>query len=97
MSQATMYLFRTYSAGVHIGEIVPGTESADGRKVTLTNSSRIWRWAGANTLSELSLHGPAQEWTRISERVEEITLTEVIEKIKISDKALETFEPRWEN
>ena len=97
MAQNQMYLFRTYSAGVHIGEIVPGTESADGRKVTLTNSSRIWRWKGANTLSELSLYGPAKEWTRISERVEEITLTEVIEKIKISDKALETFAPQWKD
>lgn len=93
---AQMYLFRTFSAGVHVGEIIPGTESEDGKKVTLTNSSRLWRWAGANTLSELALHGPALEWTRISERVEEITLTEVIEKIKISENALPNFAPRWE-
>lgn len=92
---AQMYLFRTFSAGVHIGEIIPGTESIDGKKVTLTNSSRIWRWEGANTLSELSLHGPNKGWTRISERVDEITLTEIIEKIKISDKALDNFEPQW--
>ena len=92
---AQMYLFRTFSAGVHIGEIVPGTESLDGKKVTLTNTSRIWRWEGANTLSELSLHGPKVGWTRISQRVDEITLTEVIEKIKISGEALGNFEPQW--
>jgi hypothetical protein len=90
-----MYLFRTVSAGVHIGEIVPGTESTDGKKITLTNSSRIWRWEGANTLSELANHGPKIGWTRISERVEEITLTEVIEKIKISSTALYKFQPQW--
>jgi hypothetical protein len=88
-----MHLIRTYSAGVHVGTLA--SQSADGRLVTLKDASRIWRWRGANTLHELALHGPAQEYTRISERVPEITLTEAIEIIPVSDEAADAFAPRW--
>lgn len=86
-------LVRTYSAGVHFGELV----SQNGTVVVLKNSSRIWRWRGANTLSEISLHGVSREWTRISERVPEITLTEAIEIIPLTDAAMATLDPIWNN
>lgn len=86
-----MHIIRTYSAGVHVGTL----KSHDGKTVVLTDASRIWRWRGANTLHELALHGPAQEWTRISERVPEITLTEAIELIPVQPEAEGAFAPRW--
>ena len=88
---APYVLVRTYSAGVHVGTLV----SADGERVVLRDASRVWRWRGANTLHELSLRGPSRtEYTRISERVAEITLTEAIEIIPIA-AARSTFAPVW--
>jgi hypothetical protein len=85
-------LIRTYSAGVHVGELV----ARDGREVTLRDAHRIWRWRGANTLHELSQRGADQEWTRISERVPEIVLTEAIEVIPCTDLAASDLRsPRW--
>lgn len=86
-----MHLIRTYSAGVHAGTL----KSHDGKTVVLTDAVRIWRWRGANTLHELALRGPAQEWTCISEAVPEITLTEAIEIIPINQEARAAFAPRW--
>lgn len=88
-----MHIIRTYSAGVHVGTLA--NQSPDRKVVELTNASRIWRWRGANTLHELALHGPAEEWTRISERVPSITLTEAIEIIPVAPEAEKAFEPRW--
>jgi len=68
---------------------------AEGERVVLRDASRVWRWRGARTLHELSLHGPSRtEYTRISERVAEITLTEAIEIIPIAaDRS--TFDSTW--
>lgn len=35
--------------------------------VTITEPRQIWRWRGANTLMEVSTHGVAEDYTRISE------------------------------
>lgn len=86
-----MHIIRTYSAGVHVGTL----KRREGREVELTDASRIWRWRGANTLHELALHGPQQDWTRISERVPSIVLTEAIEIIPVADEARDAFAPRW--
>ena len=85
-------LVRTYSAGVHVGELV----SHKNKEVTLANAHRVWRWKGANTLHELSQNGADMQWTRISERVPEITLTEAIEVLSCSDYGAKNLrEPRW--
>lgn len=86
-----MHLIRTYSAGVHAGTL----KSHDGKTVVLTDAVRIWRWRGANTLHEMALRGPAQDYTRISEPVPSIVLTEAIEIIPISEEASAAFAPRW--
>lgn len=67
---------RTYSAGVHVGELV----SLKGKECKLANARRIWRWYGANTLHEVSKHGVAAN-SRVSEPVDSIILTEAIEII----------------
>lgn len=83
---------RTYSAGVHVGELVRLT----GREVVLANASRIWRWRGANTLHEIALRGVDASYSRISEQVPEITLTEAIEIIQCSAAAEKILrEPVW--
>lgn len=91
MGLGSFVIVRTYSAGVHVGTLA----SHNGTIVVLTDTSRIWRWRGANTLHELALHGPAEEWTRISERVPQITLTEAIELIPVQPEAEGAFAPRW--
>ncbi len=75
-------VIRTYSAGVHVGELA----EHNGTEVRLTNARRIWRWAGANTLHEIALHGVGPG-SKVSDKVDEITLTEAIEIIPATEKA----------
>lgn len=70
-------IVRTYSAGVHVGELV----SRKGKEVSLANARRVWSWKGANTLHEMSLRGVGPG-SRISEPVASIVLTEAIEVIE---------------
>lgn len=76
-------LVRTYSAGVHCGIL----ESRNGKEVTLKDARRVWRWRGANTLNELSVTGADDAWTRISDPVASILLTECIELIDCTPEA----------
>ena len=71
---------RTYSAGVHVGELV----RRDGREVELSSARRIWSWRGANTLHEIALHGVGAG-SRVSEPVPSITLLEAIEIIACTE------------
>jgi hypothetical protein len=85
-------IIRTYSAGVHVGIL----ESKKDKEVILSDARRIWRWYGANTLSEISLHGIDIQQSKVSEQVKLITLTEAIEIIectKESEKILR--ESKW--
>jgi len=83
---------RTHSAGVHVGELV----QRDGKEVTLANARRVWRWRGANTLHELSQKGAAQDYTRISDPVPSIVLTEAIEVIECSAAGADNLSTsRW--
>lgn len=85
-------LVRTYSAGVHIGELV----SLEGKKAVLRNAVRLWRWRGANTLNEVAAGSfTRSEYTRISKPTPEITLTESIELIPVVNGA--DFSPVWNN
>lgn len=47
-------LIRTYTAGVHIGEVV----SVDGMEVHLKNALRLWKWTGGGlSLSAVANNG----------------------------------------
>lgn len=47
-------LIRTYSAGVHIGDVV----YADGMDVKLENAIRLWKWSGGGlSLSAVARNG----------------------------------------
>ncbi len=83
---------RTRNAGVHMGTLV----ESNGTAVVLKDALRLWRWRGANSLHEVSLKGVDREWSRISEPVAEILLTEALEIIPataVAEKNLKS--PRW--
>lgn len=81
-------LVRTYSAGVHYGELV----DYEGKEVVLKNTRRLWYWKGAFTLSEIALKGLNQNASKLSVAVPEIYLSEVIEIIPVSDAAAKCIE-----
>lgn len=82
-------IIRTHSAGVHAGYV----ENRSGGEVVLRNSRRIWKWAGAFTLSELSKFGttnPAE--CKFATTIDRITLTNAIEIINCTNKARKSIE-----
>lgn len=84
-------LVRTYSAGVHFGYLVKRT----GKEVELERSRRIWRWFGANTLSEIATAGLDQSRSKVAAPVS-ITLTEAIEIIDCTPSAVASIEgAKW--
>lgn len=73
-----MYVIvRTYSAGVHAGELV----ERNGKEVLLKNAQRIWSWKGRNTLHEIALEGVGAG-SKVSKPVASVTLLEAIEIIE---------------
>jgi hypothetical protein len=67
-------IVRTYSAGVHCGELV----ERNGKEVLLANARRIWSWEGAASLSEIAVRG-AGAGSKLPVPVASIVLTEAIE------------------
>ena len=88
-TKAPQVIVRTYSAGVHYGTLTG--QSADGKRVTLTNAKRIWRWEGAHTLHEVALRGVSQA-SKVSDPVASIVLTEAIEVIACAPEGSASLE-----
>jgi len=87
-------MVRTYSAGVFAGYI----ESRDGKEAVLRNARRIWKWAGAASLSQLATDGTSSPNNcKFPTPVDKVILTEVIEIIPITEKAKKSIEgvPLW--
>ena len=87
-------LVRTYSAGVHIGELV----SRNGKEVVLKNARRVWYWSGAASLSQIAVDGVSDPNNcKMPCEIPEITLTEAIEIIPMSEKAVKSIDevPVW--
>lgn len=76
-------IVRTYSAGVHFGELA----SRNGKEVVLKDARRLWYWEGAFTLSAVAESGVAAR-SKLSVAVPEIVLTEAIEIIPCSEAAI---------
>ena len=81
-------IVRTYSAGVHYGELV----EKEGQDVLLKNSRRIWYWKGAFTLSEIAVKGLDTKASKLSVVVPEIMLMQAIEIIPVSDAVAKSLE-----
>lgn len=81
-------MVRTYSAGVFYGEL----KNREGKEATLINARRVWYWEGAASLSQLAQSGTSKpENCKFPEPVSEVILTEVIELIPVTEKALLTL------
>lgn len=81
-------IIRTYSAGVHAGYV----KERNGKEVTLVRARRLWKWAGAFTLSEIALNGVGKpDECKFTVTVPEITLTEAIEIIPCTEKAYKSI------
>ena len=79
-------IIRARDASPHHGTV----EAVEGRSVVLRDARRIWRWRGAMTLSDLSLHGPARsgdDWTRIGPVVDRIAILDACEIIPTTFEA----------
>lgn len=79
---------RTFSAGVHIGTLI----AKDNMNVVLKDARRIWRWAGAFTLNEVSQDGIDVARSKVCKPVPMIEITQAIEIIPTSEKARAIFE-----
>ena len=89
-----VYMVRTYSAGVFYG----GLKSREGKEAVLVNARRVWKWEGAATLSQLAQSGTSRPSDcKFPEPVSEVTLTEAIELIPVTEAALQTLNsvPVW--
>ncbi|HZL00498.1 MAG TPA: hypothetical protein VFC47_11425 [Caulobacteraceae bacterium] len=87
----TPVIVRTQSAGVHFGYLFKHR----GKEVELVRSRRIWRWYGANTLSEIATAGLDVARSRVAAPVS-IILTEVIEIISCTPEAVAKIEAaKW--
>lgn len=77
-------IVRTQSAGVFAGYL----KARDGSEVVLLNARRLWRWAGAASLSQLAVDGVSKpEECKFPVPVEEETLLGVIEILSVTEKA----------
>lgn len=78
-------LVRTYSAGVHIGDVV----SVNGMEVQLKNALRLWKWEGGGlSLSAVANNGI--KGGRLNQ-TGEVYLTNAIEFIPTTDAAEKTY------
>jgi len=90
---SNIVLIRTYSAGVHFGEL----KARDGKEVVLLNARRLWSWVGACSLSQVAVDGVKVAKSKISVKTPVITLTEAIEIIPMSEVAAKMMmeAPEW--
>lgn len=81
-------IIRTYSAGVHIGDI-EYINPENSMELKLTNALRLWKWEdGGLSLSAVANNGV--QGGRLN-KTGEVYLTNVIEMIPVTEKAWATF------
>ncbi len=96
MADKCYCIVRTYSAGVFAGNLV----ERDGKEGIVTNDRRLWRWAGAASLSKLEMEGTSDpENCKFPCVVDKVILTEIIEVIPCTKKARASIQAVkiWEN
>jgi hypothetical protein len=81
-------MFRTYSAGVHFGELA----EKKGQTCLVKNAQRVWYWTQACSLSQLAMEGSKNfSECKIAMPVEEMILEQVIEIIPMPDSVIKAF------
>lgn len=81
-------IVRTYSAGVFAGYL----KSRDGKEASLVNARRLWYWSGAASLSQLAQEGVSNPENCKFAMPVDVTLTEVIEILDVTQKAQECIQ-----
>lgn len=82
-------IIRGDRSGVFFGTLV----EKEGTEVKLENCRRIWYWSGANSISQLAVDGVTRPSDcKFTLTVSEIVITDVIEIIPCTDKAIENIE-----
>ena len=82
-------IVRTYSAGVFAGYL----ESRKGSEVVMVDARRLWRWAGAATLSELAMKGTSNpDECKFPCTVDRVELLDAIEIIDVTTQAQKSIE-----
>lgn len=77
-------IVRTYSAGVFAGYV----KSRTGQEVVMVKARRLWYWAGAASLSQLSQEGVSKpKECKFPCEVETVELLQAIEILPCTDKA----------
>ena len=87
-------IVRTLSAGVFAGTL----KSLQGQTATLEKARRLWCWAGAASLSQLSQSGTSNPGEcKFPEEVQEVILTQVIEVLNLTPAAKASIKgvPIW--
>lgn len=80
---------RTCSAGVFYGCL----EQMEGTEAVVSNARRVWYWAGAASLSQLSVDGTSKpEECHFPTPVALVHLTEVIEVLPLTPKAKQSLD-----
>lgn len=82
-------IFRSYSSGVHYGELA----EKDGKEVIIKNARRLWYWKTTNkgiSLSEVALSGLTKD-SKVCAAVDTIWL-EAIEIIPCTKEAIKNIE-----
>lgn len=95
ISKKPYVIVRTYSAGVFAGFL----KSRKGQEVVLTTARRIWKWAGAASLSQLAMEGTSDPKNCMFPcPVTEVTLLQAIEILTTTPEAKKSIEevPVWE-
>ena len=76
-------------SGVFFGTLV----AKEGREVTLNDCRRLWYWDGAASISQLAVDGTSKPHNcNFTVRVSGIVITDVLEIIPCTDKAIESIE-----
>lgn len=82
-------IIRGDRSGVFFGTLV----ARAGKEVVLENCRRIWYWEGAASISQLSVDGVTRpDKCKFTVTVERILITDVIEIIPCTEKAIKNIE-----
>jgi len=93
-------IIRAHSAGVFYGYVKEMEHTLAGTLVTVLNCRRLWKWAGAASLSQLAVEGSNNPGEcKFTVFVQEQKIQNCIEIIPLTEEALNNLNnvPVWKN
>lgn len=92
MPSTNVFMVCSYAAGVFYGEIESKKHEVSGLVVTMKNARRVWKWAGAASLSQLATKGSSSpSGCQFPAPVPSVELMNVIEILPVSEAALKVL------